>query len=210
MFQENLGGFGDLRLRRVGKDLLGAMCQNPTTCIHALRMLTTHDVTTIDNAKEIGPRNQELTFGRFLDHSCPLVSPAVDDRAGVQNIKIGRHANGRLTGYRSTQVHQISCDSAHCCRKDYSDRHSVSYNEMLTTTARFTGQRAAGRHVLAIQDTTVPDRPKPRLLAAPALWKGVPAPPGDGRYQTRDHHGDARRAREHIRGFLRSPVRFII
>ena len=84
MFQEDLGGFGDLRLRRVGKDLLGAMCQNPTTCIHALA----------------DDRNQELTFGRFLDHS------------------------------------------------------SVSYDEMLTTTARFTGQRAAGRHVLAIQDTT--------------------------------------------------------
>src|SRR5208283_3433788 len=29
-----------------------------------------------------------------------------------------------------------------------------SYGEMLTATGRFTGQRAAGRHVLAIQDTT--------------------------------------------------------
>jgi hypothetical protein len=60
------------------------MCQKPTTCIHALA----------------DDRNQELAFGRFLDHS------------------------------------------------------SVSYGEMLTTTGRFTGQRAAGRHVLAIQDTT--------------------------------------------------------
>jgi hypothetical protein len=84
MFQKDLGGFGDVRLRRVGEDLLEAMCQNPTTCIHALA----------------DDRNQELAFGRFLDHS------------------------------------------------------SVSYHEMLTTTARFTGQRADGRHVLAIQDTT--------------------------------------------------------
>jgi hypothetical protein len=53
MSQENLGGFGDARLRRVGADLLEAMCQNPTTCIHALA----------------DDRNQELTFGRFLDHS---------------------------------------------------------------------------------------------------------------------------------------------
>jgi hypothetical protein len=54
------------------------------TCIHALAV----------------DRNQELAFGRFLDHS------------------------------------------------------GVSSEEMLTTTSRFTGQRAAGRHVLAIQDTT--------------------------------------------------------
>jgi len=84
MLQEDIGGFGDARLRRVGADLLDAMCQKPTTCIHALA----------------NDRNQELTFGRFLDHS------------------------------------------------------SVSYGEMLTATGRFTGQRAAGRHVLAIQDTT--------------------------------------------------------
>jgi hypothetical protein len=84
MLQDDLGGFGDARLRRVGAKLLDAMCQKPTTCIHALA----------------DDRNQELTFGRFLDHS------------------------------------------------------SVSYSEMLTTTGRFTGHRAAGRHVLAIQDTT--------------------------------------------------------
>jgi hypothetical protein len=84
MLQDDLGGFGDARLRRVGAKLLDAMCQKPTTCIHALA----------------DDRNQELAFGRFLDHS------------------------------------------------------SVSYSEMLTTTGRFTGQRAAGRHVLAIQDTT--------------------------------------------------------
>ncbi|MDT5010714.1 MAG: hypothetical protein QOH57_2331 [Mycobacterium sp.] len=84
MLQDNLGGFGDTRLRRVGAKLLDAMCQKPTTCIHALA----------------DDRNQELAFGRFLDHS------------------------------------------------------SVSYGEMLTTSGRFTGQRAVGRHVLAIQDTT--------------------------------------------------------
>jgi hypothetical protein len=34
------------------------------------------------------------------------------------------------------------------------DHSSVSHGEMLTATGKFTGQRAAGRHVLAIQDTT--------------------------------------------------------
>ena len=84
MLQDDLGGFGDARLRRVGAKLLDAMCQKPTTCIHALA----------------DDRNQELAFGRFLDHG------------------------------------------------------SVSFAEMLTATGRFTGRRAAGRHVLAIQDTT--------------------------------------------------------
>jgi hypothetical protein len=84
MVQEDLGGFGDARLRRVGARLLEAMVEQPTTCVHAL-------------AED---RNEALAFGRFLDHS------------------------------------------------------SVSHEEMLTTTGRFTGQRAAGRHVLAIQDTT--------------------------------------------------------
>ena len=84
MVQEDLGGFGDARLRRVGARLLEAMGEQPTTCLHAL-------------AKD---RNEALSFGRFLDHSC------------------------------------------------------VSRDEVLTTAGRFTGQRAAGRHVLAIQDTT--------------------------------------------------------
>ena len=34
------------------------------------------------------------------------------------------------------------------------DHSSVSHGEMLTTAGRFTGRRAAGRHVLAIQDAT--------------------------------------------------------
>jgi len=84
MVQEDLGGFGDARLRRVGARLLEAMSEQPTTCVHAL-------------ARD---RNETLAFGRFLDHA------------------------------------------------------SVSHSEMLTTAGRFTGQRAAGRHVLAIQDTT--------------------------------------------------------
>ena len=82
MLQEDLGGFGDARLRRVGAGLLDAMCQKPTTCVHALA----------------NNRNQELSFGRFLDHS------------------------------------------------------SVSYSEMLITAGRFTGHRAIGRHMLAVQD----------------------------------------------------------
>src|SRR5271157_6127210 len=84
MVQEDFGGFGDARLRRIGARLLEAMGGQPTTCVHA-------------QAKD---RNQALSFGRFLDHS------------------------------------------------------SVSHGEMLTTAGRSTGQRAAGRHVLAIQDTT--------------------------------------------------------
>ena len=84
MVQEDLGGFGDERLRRVGARLLEAMSEQPTTCVHALAT----------------DRNEALAFGRFLDHEA------------------------------------VSCD------------------EMLTTAARFTGQRAVGRHVLAIQDTT--------------------------------------------------------
>jgi hypothetical protein len=84
MLQDNLGGLGDARLRRVGVTLLDVMRQKPTTRIHALA----------------DDRNQELAFGRFLYHSW------------------------------------------------------VSYAEMLTTTGRFTGQRAVGGHVLAIQDTT--------------------------------------------------------
>src|SRR5271165_5094098 len=84
MVQEDLGGFGDERLRRVGARLLEAMSEQPTTCVHALA----------------NDRNEALAFGRFLDHD------------------------------------------------------AVSHGEMLTTAARFTGQRAVGRHVLAIQDTT--------------------------------------------------------
>jgi hypothetical protein len=84
MVQDDLGGFGDARLRRVGARLLSAMRQQPTMCLHALAQ----------------DRNEGLAFGRFLDHD------------------------------------------------------AVSQAEMLVTAGRLTGQRAAGRHVLAIQDTT--------------------------------------------------------
>jgi len=84
MVQDDLGDFGDERLRRTGARLLAAMSERPTMCVHAL-------------AED---RNEALAFGRFLDHS------------------------------------------------------AVSHGEMLTTAARFTGERAAGRHVLAVQDTT--------------------------------------------------------
>ena len=36
MVQEDLGGFGDARRRRVGARLLEAMGEQPTTCLHAL------------------------------------------------------------------------------------------------------------------------------------------------------------------------------
>jgi hypothetical protein len=50
VLQEDLGGFGDVRLRRVGARLLEAMGEKPATCVHAL----TKD------------RNDALSFGRFL------------------------------------------------------------------------------------------------------------------------------------------------
>jgi hypothetical protein len=84
MVEDDLGGFGDARLRRVGARLLTAMREQPTMCVHAL-------------AED---RNEEVAFGRFLDHD------------------------------------------------------GVSQAEMVVTAGRLTGQRAAGRHVLAIQDTT--------------------------------------------------------
>lgn len=84
MVQEDLGGFGDGRLRAVGARLLGAMRDRPSMCIPILA----------------GDRNEAVAFGRFLEHS------------------------------------------------------GVSHAEMLVTAGRLTGQRASGRHVLAIQDTT--------------------------------------------------------
>ncbi len=84
MAQDDLGGFGDKRLRGVGGRLLAAMRERPSMCLHAL-------------AED---RNEAVAFGRFLEHD------------------------------------------------------AVSHAEMLVTTGQRTGQRAAGRHVLAIQDTT--------------------------------------------------------
>jgi hypothetical protein len=84
MVGDDLGGFGDARLRAVGARLLAAMGDQPTTCLQALA----------------ADRNEAISFGRFLDHS------------------------------------------------------GVSAEEMLTTAGRYTAERAVGRHVLAIQDTT--------------------------------------------------------
>jgi len=50
MTEGELGGFGDLRLRRTGVRLLGAMQDAPSMCLHAL-------------AED---RNQAIQFGRFL------------------------------------------------------------------------------------------------------------------------------------------------
>ena len=82
--EEDLGGFGDDRLRRVGARLLGAMRQQPSMCLQALA----------------DDRAEARAFGRFLDNS------------------------------------------------------GVSSAEMLVTAGRLTGERVAGRQVLAIQDTT--------------------------------------------------------
>jgi len=84
MSEGDLGGFGDVRLRRVGVRLLDAMQQAPNMCLHALA----------EN------RSEAKRFERFL-------------------------ANG-----------------------------AVSADEMLVHAGQVTGQRVAGRHVLAIQDTT--------------------------------------------------------
>jgi len=84
MDQEDLGGFGDKRRRRIGGLLLAAMRERPTMRLHAL-------------AKD---RNEALAFGHFLGHD------------------------------------------------------AVSSSGMLATAGLRTGERASGRHVLAIQDTT--------------------------------------------------------
>ena len=84
MKQDDLGGFGDERLRKTGAKLLAAMQHRPTMCLHAL-------------AED---RKQTRQFGQFL------ANPA------------------------------------------------VSADEMLVYAGRRTGACVAGRHVLAIQDTT--------------------------------------------------------
>lgn len=84
MAEDDLGGFGDDRLRRVGARLLEAMHQHSSMCLQSL-------------AED---RTEARAFGRFLDNS------------------------------------------------------GVSSSEMLVTAGRRTGERAAGRHVLAIEDTT--------------------------------------------------------
>ena len=81
---DDLGGFGDARLRRIGGRLLAALQDQPTLCLQALAE----------------SRNEAVQFGRFLDNE------------------------------------------------------AVSADEMLVQAARHCSQRAAGRHVLAIQDTT--------------------------------------------------------
>jgi len=81
---DELGGFGDLRLRQTGASLLAAMQQRPSMCLHALAE----------------SRKEARQFGEFLNN------PA------------------------------------------------VSADEMLVHAGQLTGARAAGRHVLAIQDTT--------------------------------------------------------
>lgn len=84
MSEGELGGFGDVRLRRAGARLLEAMQHAPSMCLHALA----------EN------RTEAKRFERFL-------------------------ANG-----------------------------AVSADEMLVHAGQLTSQRVAGRHVLAIQDTT--------------------------------------------------------
>ena len=84
MSEGDLGGFGDVRLRRAGAALLGALRAQPTVCLQAL-------------ARD---RNQAVRFGCFLDNRV------------------------------------------------------VGMEEMLSHAGQLTAQRALGRHVLAVQDTT--------------------------------------------------------
>jgi len=79
MGRDDLGGFGDARLRRVGARLLAAMRQQPTMCVHALA----------DN------RLEALAFGRFLDHS------------GVSHAEMLVTA-GRATGGRVQDRHVLA------------------------------------------------------------------------------------------------------
>jgi hypothetical protein len=77
--QDDLGGFGDARRRKVGAALLAAMQQRPSMCLHALAE----------------SRQQAKQFGQFLDN--PAVSA---DEMLV-------HA-GRLTGARATGRHVLA------------------------------------------------------------------------------------------------------
>ncbi len=74
MVQDEFGGFGDERLRRVGARLPGAMRQQPSMCLHSL-------------AED---RNEALAFGRFLDNSS--VS------SGEMLVTAGRLTSQRVVG----------------------------------------------------------------------------------------------------------------
>jgi hypothetical protein len=79
VLQEDLGGFGDARLRGVGARLLDAMCQQPTTRIHALAQ----------------DRAEALAFGRFLDHDAVSHSEMLTTAA-------------RFTGRRAVERHVLA------------------------------------------------------------------------------------------------------
>jgi hypothetical protein len=79
VLQEDLGGFGDARLRGVGARLLDAMCQQPTTRIQALAQ----------------DRAEALAFGRFLDHDAVSHSEMLTTAA-------------RFTGRRAVERHVLA------------------------------------------------------------------------------------------------------
>lgn len=80
------------------------------------------------------------------------------DLGGFGDARL-RRAGGRLLEAMcrtpTTCIHALADDRNEAVVFGrFLDHSSVSHVEMLTTAGRFTGQRAAGRHVLAIQDTT--------------------------------------------------------
>ena len=69
--------------------------------------------------------------------------------------RIGTRLLEAMSEQPTTCVHALAEDRNEALAFGrFLDHGSVSHSEMLTTTGCFTGQRAAGRHVLAIQDTT--------------------------------------------------------
>jgi hypothetical protein len=76
MLHDDLGGFGDARLRKVGKRLLDAMTEQPSSCLHALA----------------DDRNEAIRFGRFLDHDNVSTHEILATAGGYTGSRVfGRH-----------------------------------------------------------------------------------------------------------------------
>jgi len=68
---------------------------------------------------------------------------------------VGSRLLDAMTEQPTTCIHVLAKDrNEKLAFGRFLDHSAVSHAEMLTTAGRYTGQRAAGRHVLAIQDTT--------------------------------------------------------
>ena len=68
---------------------------------------------------------------------------------------VGSRLLDAMTEQPTTCIHVLAKDrNEQLAFRRFLDHSAVSHTEMLATAGRYTGQRAAGRHVLAIQDTT--------------------------------------------------------